>query len=119
MSFLDIVGIVETVANSVAICEIVLMEMIVADRRSARTPILARNSVSALSPPSRKSLHIRAPSVSALFAEMGGETPIVELPNQYWRLSGIDTMGLPHHVSSVLHKKSRFAWPRTAPVARR
>jgi hypothetical protein len=39
-----ILGIVETVANSVAICELVLMGMIVADRRPARTPILARNS---------------------------------------------------------------------------
>ena len=37
----------ETVADSIAICEIVLMGMIVADRRSARTPILARNSLSA------------------------------------------------------------------------
>jgi hypothetical protein len=36
---------VEAVADSIAICEIVLMGMIVADRRSARTPILARNSV--------------------------------------------------------------------------
>jgi hypothetical protein len=44
MAVLDIVGIVETVANSVAICETVLMGMIVADRRPARTPILARNS---------------------------------------------------------------------------
>jgi hypothetical protein len=96
----DIVGIVETVANSVAICEIVLMGMIVADCRSARTPILARNSVFAGSPRSRQSLRIRAPSFSALFAEMGGKAPFVELPNQYWRLFGIDTMGAPHRVSS-------------------
>src|SRR5271166_6106162 len=40
-----VVGIAETVANSVAVCETVLMGMIIADCRSARTPILARNSV--------------------------------------------------------------------------
>jgi hypothetical protein len=45
-----LLGIVETVANSVAIGETVLMEMIVADRRSARTPILARYSESGLEP---------------------------------------------------------------------
>jgi len=47
------VGIVETDTNSVAICGIVLMRMIVADRRSACTPILARNSFFAANPRSR------------------------------------------------------------------
>jgi hypothetical protein len=69
----DIVGIVETDANSVAICEIVLMRMIVADRRPVRTPILARNSFSAQRAPSitQEPSHLRL-IFSALFAEMGG-----------------------------------------------
>jgi hypothetical protein len=43
-----ILGIVELIARSAASCEIELIEMIVADRRSTRTPILARNSFYAL-----------------------------------------------------------------------
>jgi|HubBroStandDraft_6_1064221.scaffolds.fasta_scaffold395683_2 hypothetical protein len=65
----DIVGIAETVANSVAICETVLMRMIVADRDSARTPILARNSLFALGPGLAQEPRIRAPHFSALFCE--------------------------------------------------
>jgi hypothetical protein len=68
-------GIVETVANSVAICELVLMGMIVADRRSARTPILARNSVFAGNP--------------ALTAEPWLASHAQDLA------SGINTMGAP------------------------
>ena len=89
----EIVGIVETVANSVAICEIVLMRMIVADRRSARTPILARNSV-----------FVANPAIAA---------------RDHWR-NRAATIGLHlaltqwaylSRVSSFCTRDMRFAWP--------